>query len=62
MFLEKVAKEITAKTGEKCPHGGLWYPEGKSKSETYAIGIDNSMPPIEGGDTWVLGTRSGTGK
>jgi hypothetical protein len=63
MFLKENAnKKMTAKTGEKCPKGGLWYPEGKPEDETSAIGIENKMPPIEGGDTWVLGTPSGTGK
>ena len=62
MFLkEDDAIEITAKTGEKCTQGGLWYPKGKP-NETRAIGITNIMPPIKNGDTWVLGTPSGTGK
>jgi len=61
MFLKEATTEITAKTGEKCPKGGLWHPKGKPE-ETYAIGISNIMPPIEGGDTWLLGTPSSTGQ
>jgi hypothetical protein len=55
-------EEVTAEIGEKCPKGGLWYQQGGDPMETYAIGIDNKMPPIEGGGTWILGTPSGTGK
>jgi len=61
MFLKENTTKVTAKVGEKCPKGGLWHPSGKP-DETYAIGIHNIMPPIEDGDTWVLGTPSGTGK
>lgn len=50
----------TAKTGEKCPHGGIWHPKGKP-NETRAIGVGNTMPPnAEGGSQiWVLKTPTG---
>ena len=46
---------MTAKTGEKCPKGGLWAPK-DCKEETRAIGIDNIMPPAPNGcsSIWVL--------
>jgi hypothetical protein len=65
MFLtESTTKEITAKVGKPCPKGGLWYPKDGAKEATYAIGIDNTMPPspVDGGDTWILAIPSGTGK
>jgi hypothetical protein len=50
---------ITAKTGEKCPHGGVWHPVGNPK-ETRAIGVGNIMPPTPKGEIhWVLVTPTG---
>ncbi len=49
----------TAKTGEKCPQGGVWYPKGKP-NDTRSIGIGNTMPTTTDGDTeWVLKTPTG---
>lgn len=50
---------ITAKVGEKCPHGGIWYPVG-NPSVTRSIGINNIMPPTPNNEAyWVLKTPSG---
>ncbi len=51
--------EITAKTGEKCPQGGIWNPVDEP-DKTRAIGIGNRMPPTQDGDTlWVLKMPTG---
>ncbi|MFA6062929.1 MAG: hypothetical protein WC736_10040 [Gallionella sp.] len=49
-----------AKTGTKCPQGGIWHPLNKPK-ETRSIGINNVMPPnSEGGSQiWVLKIPTG---
>lgn len=48
----------TAKTGEPCPKGGLWYPY-ENPDVTYAIGVTNIMPPPPKKEShWVLGIPS----
>lgn len=49
----------TAKIGEDCPQGGVWYPVGNT-SATRSIGINNKMPPTPNGEShWVLKTPTG---
>ena len=48
-----------AKTGEKCPQGGIWHPLGKPHKKR-SIGTGNVMPSTDEGDTlWTLETPSG---
>lgn len=48
-----------AKTGEDCPQGGVWHPVGKP-DKVRSIGIGNTMPTTDEGDTeWVLKTPTG---
>ena len=62
-FFNRMEKKLPAgtkaKTGEKCPQGGIWYPVGNSK-QTRAIGTGNIMPPTPNGEThWVLKEATG---
>ncbi len=51
-----------ARTGEKCPQGGVWHPVGNTK-ETRSIGIGNVMPPTPNKEThWVLKAPTGDKK
>lgn len=49
-----------AKTGEKCPQGGIWYPKDCIEN-TRAIGIKDVMPPSPTGcsQVWVLKVATG---
>jgi hypothetical protein len=48
-----------AKTGEKCPQGGVWHPVGNAH-ETRAIGLGNVMPPTPAKEThWILKQATG---
>ena len=52
--------KIEARTGEKCPQGGIWYPKDCTDS-TRAIGIHDVMPPSPTGcsELWVLKVATG---
>lgn len=49
-----------AKTGEKCPQGGIWHPKDCTES-TRAIGVNDVMPPSPTGcgELWVLKVATG---